>query len=130
VGSLPANGANNLYSTLISNPSIRNPVVINSILRAAGLNPVEDYEKTFARKLSPNEYFFNPQVGFVSLSQQLQPDEVLGVAFQYTLNGKIYQVGEFSQDVTLDSTQGVQKVLLLKLLKATSQRPRLPYGNG
>ncbi|HLL44968.1 MAG TPA: cell surface protein SprA, partial [Segetibacter sp.] len=104
VGSLPANGSNNLYSTLISNPSIRNPVVINSILRARGLNPVEDYEKTFARKLSPNEYFFNPQVGFVSLSQQLQPDEVLGVAFQYTLNGKIYQVGEFSQDVTLDST--------------------------
>ena len=125
-GSLPSNGSNNLYSSLISNPSIRNPVLINSILRARGLNPVEDYEKTFARKLSPNEYFFNPQIGFVSLSQQLQPDEVLGVAYQYSLNGKIYQVGEFSQDVTLDSTQGVQKVLLLKLLKATSQRPLLP----
>jgi cell surface protein SprA len=124
--SLPYNGANNLYGSLISNPSIRNPVLINSILRARGLNPVEDYEKTFARKLTPNEYFFNPQIGFVSLTQQLQPDEVLGVAYQYTYNGKVYQVGEFSQDVTLDSTQGVQKVLLLKLLKATSQRPGLP----
>jgi cell surface protein SprA len=125
-GSYPSNGANNLYSSLISNPGIRNPVLINSILRARGLNPVEDYEKTFARKLSPNEYYFNPQIGFVSLNQQLQPDEVLGVAYQYTLNGKVYQVGEFSQDVTLDSTQGVQKVLILKLLKATSQRPQLP----
>lgn len=125
-GSLPSNGANNLYNSLVSNPSIRNPVLVNSILRSRGLNPVEDYEKTFARKLSSNEYYFNPQIGFVSLNQQLQPDEVLGVAYQYSLNGKVYQVGEFSQDVTLDSTQGVQKVLILKLLKATSQRPQLP----
>ena len=41
----------------------------------------------------------------------------------------MYQVGEFSQDVTVDSTQGVQKVLFLKLLKATSQRVNLPLWN-
>ncbi|MDB5247893.1 MAG: hypothetical protein JWQ40_2287 [Segetibacter sp.] len=125
-GSFPNNAANDLYAPLRANPSIRNPVLVNSILQGRGLRPVEDYEKTFARKLNPNEYFFNPQIGFVSLNQQLQPDEVLGVAYQYTLNGQVYQVGEFSQDVTLDSTQGVQKVLMLKLLKATSQRPALP----
>ncbi|WP_147203419.1 T9SS outer membrane translocon Sov/SprA [Segetibacter aerophilus] len=125
-GGLPANGANNLYTTLINQPGIRNPVTINANLMGIGLRPVEDYEKTFARKLSPNEYYFNPQIGFVSLNQQLQSDEVLGVAYQYTYNGRVYQVGEFSQDVALDSTQGVQKVLLLKLLKATSQRPALP----
>jgi len=56
----------------------------------------------------------------------LQSDEVLAVAYQYTYNGKVYQVGEFSQDVALDSTKGVQKVLMLKLLKATSQRIQLP----
>ncbi|MGL1311117.1 hypothetical protein ACSTKO_24040, partial [Vibrio parahaemolyticus] len=33
---------------------------------------------------------------------------------------------EFSQDVALDSTKGVQKVLFLKLLKATSQRVNSP----
>jgi cell surface protein SprA len=125
-GGLPANGANNLYTTLINQPGIRNPVTINANLMGIGLRPVEDYEKTFARKLSPNEYYFNPQIGFVSLNQQLQSDEVLGVAYQYTYNGRVFQVGEFSQDVALDSTQGVQKVLLLKLLKATSQRPALP----
>ncbi len=123
---LPANGNNDLYQSLVSNPSARNPSVINSLLLSKGLNPVDDYEKTFARKLNPSEYYYNPQVGFVSLNVQLQSDEVLAVAYQYTYNGRVYQVGEFSQDVALDSTQGVQKVLFLKLLKATSQRTDLP----
>lgn len=123
---LPFNGANNLYSSLVNNPSARNPSQINSILTAKGLRPVDDYEKTFARKLTPNEYYFNPQVGFLSVNSQLQSDEVLAVAYQYTYNGKVFQVGEFSQDVALDSTKGVQKVLMLKLLKATSQRIQLP----
>ena len=126
---LPANGANNLYGFLTSDPNNRNPSQINSRLLARGLTPVNDYEKTFARKLNTNEYFFNPQAGFLSLSGQLQPDEVLAVAYQYTNNGRVYQVGEFSQDVALDTnrtTSGVQKVLFLKLLKATSARTRLP----
>jgi cell surface protein SprA len=123
---LPQNGANNLYSYLVSNPANRNPNLVNSLLLARGMKPVEEFEKTFARKLNPSEYYFNPQVGFLSLNQQLQPDDVLAVAYQYTYNGKTYQVGEFSQDVTVDSTQGVQKVLFLKLLKATSQRVNLP----
>ncbi|HEX8460000.1 MAG TPA: cell surface protein SprA, partial [Segetibacter sp.] len=125
-GGLPSNEANQLYYSLTSKGNIRNPVLVNSNLSALGLRPVEDYEKTFARKLNPNEYYFNPQIGFVSINQQLQADEVLGVAYQYTYNGRVYQVGEFSQDVALDSTQGVQKVLFLKLLKATSQRTQLP----
>ncbi len=120
------NGNNDLYPGLVNNPSSRNPAVINSLLLARGLRPVEDYEKTFARKLNPSEYYFNSQVGFLSLNVQLQPDEVLAVAYQYTYNGRVFQVGEFSQDVALDSTRGVQKVLFLKLLKATSQRINLP----
>jgi cell surface protein SprA len=123
---LPANGANDLYNSLNGNPSARNPSVINSLLLSKGLRPVDDYEKTFARKLNPSEYYFNPQVGFVSVNTPLQPDEVLAVAFQYTYNGRVFQVGDFSQDVALDSTRGVQKVLFLKLLKATSQRIELP----
>ncbi|SJZ71880.1 T9SS outer membrane translocon Sov/SprA [Sediminibacterium ginsengisoli] len=125
-GSLPFNTANDLYTSLINNGSSRNPAAINSILLSKGLQAVEDYEKTFARKLNPSEYYFNPQVGFLSVNTQLQSDEVLAVAYQYTYNGRVYQVGEFSQDVALDSTQGVQKVLFLKLLKATSQRTQLP----
>ena len=125
-GALPFNGANNLYTGLVSNPSSRNPAVINSLLLSKGLKPVDDYEKTFARKLNTTEFTFNPQIGFLSINTQLQADEVLAVAYQYTYNGRVYQVGEFSQDVALDSSKGVQKVLFLKLLKATSQRIELP----
>src|SRR6185437_15619578 len=125
-GSLPSNNTNNEYATIISNPNSRNSSLINNQLSAMGLSPVQDYEKTFARKLDSSQYIFNKRVGFISLSQPLQPDEVLAVAFQYSYNGKIYQVGEFSQDVPPDSTTSNQKVLFLKLLKATSQRPDLP----
>jgi hypothetical protein len=54
----------------------------------------------------------------LSLSQPLQTDEVLGVAFQYTYNGRIFQVGEFSQDVPPDSSSANQKILFLKLLES------------
>jgi cell surface protein SprA len=122
----PSNTANTLYQTLISNPSGRNSTLVQSVLTATGMQPVEEFEKTFARKLQPTDYYFNPQVGFLSLNQPLQADEVLGVAYQYTYNGQMYQVGEFSQDVPPDSTGNSQNVLFLKLLKATSQRPNLP----
>ena len=124
--SLPQNGANDLYGSITRDSSFRVTSAVNSRLLTLGLKPVEDYEKTFARQLLPNEYYFNQQVGFLSLYQQLQPDEVLGVAYQYTYNGRVFQVGEFAQDVSVDSSIGTQKVLFLKLLKATSQRVNLP----
>ncbi|MDE3125469.1 MAG: cell surface protein SprA, partial [Bacteroidota bacterium] len=120
---LPQNGANSLYSAVTQN---RDPSTVGAFLQSKGLSQVNDYEKTFARKLAPTEYYFNPQIGFISLNAQLQPNDVLAVAYQYTYNGRVYQVGEFSQDVAVDSTQGVQKVLYLKLLKATSARTNLP----
>lgn len=123
---LPANNANGLYSSILSNPNARNSSLVQGILTGSGLSPVQDFEKTFARKLLPSDFYFNPQIGFLSLNQPLQPDEVLGVAFQYTYNGRVFQVGEFSQDVPPDSTGGSTKVLFLKLLKATSQRTNLP----
>ena len=123
---LPANNANSLYSNILANPNSRNSSLVQSVLKSAGLSPVQDFEKTFARKLPPTDYYYNPQIGFISLNQPLQSDEVLGVAYQYTNNGKVYQVGEFSQDVPPDTTGTTQRVLFLKLLKATSQRTNLP----
>jgi cell surface protein SprA len=121
-----SNNANDLFSKILSNPAARNSTLVQTILRNAGLQPVQDFEKTFARKLSPSDYYFNPQIGFLSLNQPLQPDEVLAVAYEYTYNGQVYKVGEFSQDIPPDSTGTSQKVLFLKLLKATSQRTNLP----
>jgi len=125
-GTYPHNNANSLYSILGANPNARNSSLVQSTLTGLGFAPVQDFEKTFARKLTSSDYYFNPQIGFLSLNQPLQPDEVLGVAFQYTYNGKVYQVGEFSQDVPPDTTGNTQRVLFLKLLKATSQRTNLP----
>ncbi len=122
----PRNEVNSLYSTILATPAARSSSGVTSVLTGLGLQPVQDFEKTFARKLLPTDYYFNPQVGFISLNQQLQPDEVLGIAYQYTYNGKVYQVGEFSTDVPPDSTGTTQPVIFLKLLKATSQRTNLP----
>lgn len=123
---LPRNDANNLYSTITTNPNYRNSSLVQAQLTALGLLTVQDFEKTFARKLQPSDYFYNPQIGFLSLNQPLQADEVLGIAYQYTYNGRVFQVGEFSQDVPPDTTGTSQRVLFLKLLKATSQRTNLP----
>jgi len=127
--SQPNNTNNGLYNALASNPNNRIPSQVNSNMIALGLNPVNDFEKTFARKLTANEYTFNPQLGTLSLNSQLLPDEVLAVAYEYSSNGKVYKVGEFSQEVALDTSArqaGVQKMLFLKLLKATSARVKLP----
>ncbi|MEP6597388.1 MAG: cell surface protein SprA, partial [Ginsengibacter sp.] len=125
-GNLPSNGTNSEYRDITSNPNARKPALITNQLLTMGLSPVQDFEKTFARKLDSSQYVYNSKIGFLSLSQPLQPDEVLAVAYQYTYNGKVYQVGEFSQDISPDSSSGVQEMLFLKLLKATSQRPSLP----
>ncbi|RYY52031.1 MAG: cell surface protein SprA, partial [Chitinophagaceae bacterium] len=124
---VPHNISNDLYQRVISLPNSRNPAsAYSNLTTVLNLKPVQDFEKTFARKLDSTQYFYNPQVGTLSLSQPLQTDEVLGVAYQYTYNGRVFQVGEFSQDVPPDSTSSTQKVLYLKLLKATSQRTSLP----
>ena len=126
----PFNDANDEYRNIINNPSSRVSSQVIGNLTSQGLTQVQDYEQVFARKLNPTDYIFNPQVGFISLNQPLQPNDVLAVAYQYSYNGRIYQVGEFSQDVPPDTTNtnnpGAQKVIYLKLLKATSQRTTLP----
>lgn len=123
----PDRNTNDLYSKLVSDPGARNSGTVVSRLLALGLQPVQEFEKTFARKLDSTDYTLNRQVGFISLNTQLQPDEVLAVAYQYTYNGRVYQVGEFSQEVPPDQTNSAnQKILFLKLLKATSARPALP----
>jgi cell surface protein SprA len=119
-----ANGANSLYSNLIADPSNRNIGNAIANINAMGLQGTRDFEKTFARKLLPTDYSFNPQLGYISLNTSLNPDDVVGVAYQYTANGRVFQVGEFAQDLPPDSTN--PKVLFLKLLKSTTNNPKIP----
>ncbi|MGB5691922.1 MAG: cell surface protein SprA [Flavobacteriaceae bacterium] len=79
-----------------------------------------------ARKLEEGrDYRLDSQLGYISLNQRLSNDEVLGVAYQFTFNGQVYQVGEFANggiDATTVSP-GVEleinnNTLILKLLKS------------
>ena len=76
-----------------------------------------------ARKLNPNEYTFNPRLGFISLNMRLNPDQVLAVSYQYQVVGQedVFQVGEFS-------TGGItgEDVLVTKLLRSTSVNVDVP----
>ena len=49
---------------------------------------------------------------------------MLAVAYEYSVNGEIYRVGEFSQEVPSEQTDPT--VLFLKLLKGTAIRTDLP----
>jgi cell surface protein SprA len=129
----PQNGANSEYNSIVGDPTSRNPSSAANKLNSLGLTQVQDFEMVYARKLSSTDYYFNPQIGFISVNQTLQANDVLAVAYQYSYNGHIYQVGEFASDVPPDTAVGTgsgsQKVLYLKLLKATSQRTNLPLWN-
>lgn len=120
----PSNNSNNLLQTIKTNyPDAR---AINSVtgtleaLSGIGFEGGRDYEKIeSARLLSSSEYVLNESLGYISLKTTLNSDEVLAVAYEYTYNGKVYQVGEFSDDITTTSDN-----LYLKLLKGTTQSPK------
>jgi cell surface protein SprA len=77
-----------------------------------------------ARLLNPNEFTYNDLLGYISLNQPLNNDEVLAVAYQYTgADGNLYQVGEFSTDLQAPNT------LMVKLLKSTALDVKKPNWN-
>ncbi len=123
---VPSNSSNNLLSTLKTEyPEARN---INTVtqalapLSAYGIEGGRDYEKVeSARLLSSSEYTLNPTLGYISLRNALNADEVLGVAYEYTYNGRTFQVGEFSADITTTNQS-----LYLKMLKSTTVSTQLP----
>lgn len=119
------NHANTLYEQIQNTQGVRNiGTVVNALKTDLGLKQRIEFERTFARKLNPTEYSFNPQLGFISINSQMQPDDVVGIAMEYTNNGKVYQVGEFAQSLPPDSTN--PKVLFLKMLKSTAPDPTVP----
>ena len=124
---LPENMANSLYGEVTAIAGLRDIQQTNSLLSShyGALSNVfaggEDYEKIeSARKLDISEYTFIPTLGIISLRNALNPDEVLGVAYEYTYGGQVYQVGEFSTDAVKSPD-----ALIVKLIKGTSPSPQL-----
>ena len=115
--------SNNLLSSLPADARFTNSNSIIPFFQANGAT--DQYAKlTYARKLTEREFTFQPQLGYISLNNPLNADEVLAVAYRYTYNGVEYQVGEFSTDVTFDATN--PKVLFAKLLKNETTKINLP----
>jgi cell surface protein SprA len=122
---LPDNYSNTLYDELLDNPNARGlQTAIATLQSNFGMTDAEDFSKIRARQLAPSEYSFHPQLGFISLNVSVKPTDVIGVAYQYTYNGKTYQVGEFAQDLPIDAD--TLNVMHLKLLKGVRTRVDLP----
>ena len=122
----PSNYSNNLY-TLTDNPSVRDINQASNYL-SGSLNLVSgvDFEKVeLAKKLLPTEFTYNSKLGFISLSSTINADQVLAVAYQYTIVGddSVYQVGDFSTDIAGPNA------LIVKLIKSTSLNTKVPLWN-
>jgi cell surface protein SprA len=121
----PDNNANNMYEQLTTSYGmIRNVDQVTNAFAPLypGFQIGRDFEKIEnARKLNEREYDFNRELGYISVNTALNTDEVLAVAYEYTLGGQVFKVGEFSTDgITAPQT------LILKLLKGTTLSPKLP----
>ncbi|HWY12899.1 MAG TPA: cell surface protein SprA, partial [Bacteroidia bacterium] len=136
---IPFNGANSLYSIISDtakgilkdrNGALASSALTSSTYCANSCNgpsnqymiPSRDFDLIGnARKLNSTEYTLNNRLGFISLNQTLNNDQALAVCFQFTYDGKTYQVGEFS-DQFPDNT----KSLFAKLLKGVNVNVRYP----
>ena len=119
----PDNSSNSLYSYLTATNSYRdkNSTALASSPFAAGL----DYVKTDnMRQLNANEFTINSRLGYVSLTQPLPDGAALAVAFEYTVNGVKYQVGEFARDIPNDPNK--PNVIFLKMLRGINTRTTIP----
>jgi cell surface protein SprA len=120
----PSNNSNNIYAQVFNSP-VREITQVNNYLlqQPQGYVSGKDYESVEnARLLRAGEYTYNPVLGFISLNQAINPDQVLAVAFEYTLIGDTttYMVGEFSNQLE------APRSLIVKLLKSTAVDTRLP----
>jgi cell surface protein SprA len=126
---LPNNDANKIYQQIAIQDSANTRPLNKTVstLTSSPYNMVQtrDFEKVRARKLRPNvDYTYHPELGFISINTTIRSDQVVGVAYRYRYNDKIYQVGEFSHEVPVDPNN--PNALFVKLLKATTQNTQVP----
>ncbi|MBO6031508.1 MAG: cell surface protein SprA [Prevotella sp.] len=118
---VPSNQANTEYQAMVSQYSNARDIeqastVLESIQNFEG---GVDYEKlASAQLLNETEYTLNKSLGYISLKTGLQTDQVLAVAYEFTVHGQTYQVGEFASD-----NPQTGKALFVKALKNTSNNP-------
>ncbi|HNQ28400.1 MAG TPA: cell surface protein SprA, partial [Aquaticitalea sp.] len=142
----PDNGNNDFDPRNIGGPGSQLNELIRSITTVEqGILPNANEGYDFgklenARKLNEGtDFVLNSQLGYISLNQRLLNDEILAVAFQFTVGGQVFQVGEFANDgidatdVNVDPVTGNQIVnnqtLILKMLKSAITSVEEPIWN-
>ncbi|BAP29843.1 gliding motility protein spra [Chryseobacterium sp. StRB126] len=120
-GVLPDNSVSGLYDEISAKAGTREAGKdYNGVYQGqsfAGSPPYVNGEhfifNSKARKLNSNEYTFQPQLGYISLNQKLNDQQLLAVSYSYTVSGssKVYKVGEFSEE---------SPVLITKVLKVNN----------
>ncbi|MDZ7897299.1 MAG: cell surface protein SprA [Arcicella sp.] len=127
---LPVDNQNNtLFREL--RDSLKYPILrkvnetVNTLEINLRLNRGRDYDMLRgAKRLTEREFTFNTQLGYISLITPLRNDEVLAVSYEYTKDGRRYQVGELTEDYqSLEN----DKVLFLKMLKSSTIRNNLDH---
>jgi len=96
------------------NQNIRDITAVSSAFN--GITPVNGKDYVVlenAVRLDSTQYTLFPKLGYISLKRRLNADEVLAVAFEYTVGDKVYKVGEFSDDGIV-----YPRPLVVKLLKS------------
>ena len=74
--------------------TLQSGILVPNVSEGFGYGKLEN-----AKKLREGiDYKINNQLGYISLNQKLENDEILAVAFQYTIGDQVYQVGEFAND--------------------------------
>ncbi|TDM00529.1 MAG: cell surface protein SprA [Flavobacteriaceae bacterium] len=112
-GGLPNNGTEYQAAKAIVEPT-RDYATSRENLKARYTEGDQFVVHAKVRRLNPNQFQLEPKLGYISLNQRLEDDQLLAVAYQYTVNGEstVYQVGEFSDQE--------QNLLLTKLLKSNT----------
>ncbi|WP_025764795.1 T9SS outer membrane translocon Sov/SprA [Dyadobacter tibetensis] len=115
------NKTNGLYNTLLQNDAFRQVDNTNTAITGLGFEKTVDYELLRGAKklVADRDYTFHPQLGYLSLTTALRNDEILAVAYEYTLNGRSYKVGELTEEY---QNRQDSEVIALKLLKSSTIR--------
>lgn len=122
VSGYPDNAQNGLYEQINAlGTSIRDVNTAYNTLKGRALPNANGSTESFvdgenfifnrkARRLNSSEYTYNAQLGYLSLNQRLNDNQLLAVSFSFTVNGDktVYKVGEFAEE---------SPVLITKVLK-------------
>ena len=124
----PTDAANDLLTQLgtfgisnfrdISNVSLLTGLSANNFTNKKNYETVEN-----ARLLQASEYTLNSRLGYISLNTKLKPNEVLAVAFEYTVGGIPYRVGELTSSSN-GNVSGTQ-ALFVKLIHSSNFSPKV-----